>query len=121
MKTLQEVQLKKKTALKGNWAVTAYKDWHSQRLETYNYDYSIYMADLNYLEQLMKDDLQYALCRFILEVTKKKGDGPYPGKTLYQMIVTIQKYLVVNKLKWKLVEGDEFEELRNVLDNIMHE
>ena len=37
------------------------------------------------------------------------------------MIVAIQKYLIVNKLKWKLVEGDEFEECRTVLDNIMQE
>ena len=59
----------------------------------------IYFANLRDLPTLTKDNLQHALCRFVPEVTKKKGVGPYPGKTLYQMIVTIQKYLWVNKIK----------------------
>ena len=37
------------------------------------------------------------------------------------MIVAIQKYLWINKLKWKLVEGAEFDDLKTVLDNVMKE
>ena len=37
------------------------------------------------------------------------------------MIVVIQKYLFVNKLKWKLIESDNFEDMRTVLDNVMQE
>ena len=73
------------------------------------------------LESLTKENLQHSLCRFVPEVTKRKGDGLYPGKTLYQMIVAIQKYLWINKLKWKLVEGAEFDDLKTVLDNVMKE
>ena len=73
--------------------------------------------NLNDLESLTKENLQHALCRFIPEATKSRGEGPYPGATLYQMIVAIQKYLFVNKLKWKLIEGEEFDEMRTVLDN----
>ena len=92
IKQLQQIQLKKRTASKCNWAVTAYNDWHEERLKNFNYDYGIYMADLNNLCSLMKEDLQYALCRFVPEVTKKKGTGLFPGKTLYQMIAAIQKH-----------------------------
>ena len=55
------------------------------------------------------------------EVTKSKGDGPYPGKTLYQMIVAIQKFLQINKLDWKLIHGNDFQDLRIVLDNVIKE
>ena len=37
------------------------------------------------------------------------------------MVVALQKYLNVNKLKWKLIEGEEFDEMRTVLDNVMQE
>ena len=61
------------------------------------------------------------LCRFIPEVTKKRGDGEYPGATLYQMIIAIQKYLVVNKVKWRLLDDLEFDDMRTVLDSVMRE
>ena len=41
--------------------------------------------------------------------------------TLYQMCTSIQKYLNVNKIPWKILEGPKFEDLRNVLDNVMKE
>ena len=81
---------------KYNWAVRAYCDWTEERFRTFNYDYSIYTADLNKLESLTKGDLQHALCRFVPEVTKSQGDGPYPVCTLYQLVVAIQKYLAIS-------------------------
>ena len=119
IKELQQIQLKKSYESKCNWAVTAYNDWRHERLRTFNYDYPIYSADLNNLTTLQKDNLEYSLCRFVPEVTRKKGEGPFPGKTLYQMVAAIQKYLSVNKIKWKLV--DECEDLKVVLDNVMQE
>ena len=118
---LKQIKLKKKTEAKCNWAVNAYVDWRAERLTTFNYDAPIYFADLRDLSTLTKDNLQHALCRFIPEVTKKRGEGLYPGRTLYQMIVSIQKHLFINKLKWKIIDGDEFEEVRTVLDNVMRE
>ena len=96
--------------------MTAYVDWWNDRLEKYNYDAPIYSADLLYLT-----NLNHALCRSIPEVTRKHGTGPFPSATLYQMIVAIQKYLVVNKLKWNLMDLDEFEDTRTVHDNAMQE
>ena len=76
---------------------------------------------IHQLTELEMANLNHALCRFIPEVSKKHGEGEYPGATLYQMMVGIQKYLFVNKIKWKLMELDEFEEMRTVLDNVMKE
>ena len=118
---LKQIQMKKKSGSKLNWVVTAYNDWHNERLEKFNYDVGIYFADLNNLKELTKDNLQHALCRFVPEVEHKWGEGQFPGKTLYQMIVAIQKYLWINKIKWKLVQGEEFDDLQTVLDNVMKE
>ena len=52
-------------------------------------------------------------------MTRKKGEGLFPGKTLYQMVAAIQKHLNVNKIQWKLV--DDCEDLKTVLDNVMQE
>ena len=61
------------------------------------------------------------MIRFIPEVTKVNGEGLYPGKTLYQLCTSIQKYLNINKIPWKLVKGSEFSDLQTVLDNVMKE
>ena len=37
------------------------------------------------------------------------------------MIKAIEKYLIVNKIKWNLTDGADFEEVRTVLDNVMQE
>ena len=118
---LKQIQMKKKTQSKLNWTVTAYVDWRNDRLQNFNYDVGIYYMQMLDLKSLMKENLQHVLCRFVPEVTKKKGDGLFPGKTLYQMVVAIQKYLWVNKIKWKLVECDNFDDLKTVLDNVMKE
>ena len=112
------IQLKKRTFSKMSWGVNAYNEWRKVRLER-EYNACIFNANLEDLENLNKIELEEALCHFIPEVTKSKGDGEYPGKTLYEMIVSIQKYLNVNKLNWKLVVGPDFNNLRVVLDNVM--
>ena len=108
IKKMQQIQMKKSTESKSKWAVNAYNDWRDAQLETFNYDYGIYKANLRNLEKLTKENFQYALCRFVPEVAKKCGEGLYPGKKLYQMIVAIQKHLWVNKVDWELVEGRNF-------------
>ena len=54
-------------------------------------------------------------------MTKIRGEGLYPGKTLYQMLVAIPKHLRTNKLNWDIVEGKDFSEVKVVLDNVMKE
>ena len=81
----------------------------------------VYYSDLNDLANLKLENFREAMCYFIPEVTKSKGEGLYPGRTLYQMCMSIQKYLNVNKIPWKIIEGSEFEDVKTVLDNVMKE
>ena len=118
---LKQIRLKKKSESKVNWAVKAYNDWRNERFYNFNYNVGIYYADLNNLESLTSDNFEHAMCRFIPEVTKVMGEGPYPRKTLYQMVVAIQKYLNINKIMWKLVDGVNFIDLNTVLENVMQE
>ena len=73
------------------------------------------------MSKLEKCNLEHALCAFVPEVTKVCGEGLYPGSTLYQMIVAIQKFLNVNKLHWQLIDKQQFPDLKIVLDNVMKE
>ena len=102
------MKLKDTTESKVNWAVSAYNDWRNKHLYNFQCNVGIYEADLNDMPNLTKENLQHALCHFIPEVTKVKGEGPYPGSTLYEMIVAIQKYLKINKIFWQFVDSFEF-------------
>ena len=73
------------------------------------------------LNDICKESFSEAFCYFIPEVTKVKGDGMYPAKTLYQMVVAIQKHLNVNKLPWHLLDDKKFSNVRIMLDNVMKE
>ena len=117
---LKEITVKRKTGSKLSWAVSAFEDWRNERLESLQYDYSIYSLDLRLLDRLTKPELAETLCCFIPEVRKRSGEH-YPGKTLYQMVIAIQSYLNNNKIPWKLIDDPEFIEVRTVLDNIMIE
>ena len=81
----------------------------------------IFNANLGNLQDLDSVSFAEALCYFIPEVTKAKGEGLYPAKTLYQMIIALQKYLNVIKIPWKLIDDPQFENVKIVLDNITKE
>ena len=117
---LKQLKLKRQSKPKLKWAVNAFREWRQARLER-EVDNTILECDLNNLHAISKQNLEYSLCRSVPEVTKSKGDGLYLGKTLYKMIVAIQKFMQINKIKWKLIHGDDFEDLRIVLDNVMKE
>ena len=120
--TLQQKQLKKRTLAKVQWAIRAYNEWRVNRLQdSDSYDQLIFEANLEDLEHLSKNALKHALCRFVPEVTKIKDGADYPGKTLYEMVVCIQKHLNENGLNWKLIDDFEFKELKTVIDNVMKE
>ena len=70
---LQQIQLKKRSKAKCNWAISAYNEWCEERLRTFNDNFGIYNPDLYDLPSVKKENLQYALCRFVLEVTKSRG------------------------------------------------
>ena len=61
----------------------------------------------------------FLICKFLAEVTKVKDGTEYPGQTLYHLVVSIQKFLNEKGKYWKIIEGKEFVEVHNVLDNLM--
>ena len=119
MNDLRQEKLKKKTASKVNWGVMAYNRWREARLN-FEHDPIIELADITDLSKLTKENFIYAMCFFIPEVVKK-DDTLYPGPSLYQLCVAIQKHLNFNKMPWKIVEGPEFCDIKTILDNIMKE
>ena len=120
MRDLQHEKLKKKSEAKMNWGIMAYDRWRSARLKVVTGDDAIDIVDIHDFENLTKSRFIEAMCYFIPEVVKK-NDELYPGPTLYQMCVAIQKFLNFNKIMWKIVEGPEFYEIKTVLDNVMKE
>ena len=66
-------------------------------------------------------NLSHSLCLFIPEVTKIKDGAPYPGATLYQMVIAIQHHLNKGGLNWKLIDVFEFKNVKTILDNVMKE
>ena len=119
---LKKRHLKKKTFSKMQWGVRAYNDWRNQRLmDKSSFDAKLLEADLTNVPNLSKENLVHALCMFIPEVTKLKDGSDYPGKTLYEMVTSIQKYLHQNNKFWKLLDDCEFRDVRTVLDNVMKE
>ena len=121
LKQLKTRTMKKRSETKMWWGVRAYKEWRMARLNDENkIDYDILESDLSDVKLLCKDKFENALCIFIAEVKKVNGSD-YPGKTLYQLAVSIQRFLVEGGLNWKLVDGPDFKNFRVVLDNIMKE
>ena len=103
------------------WGIKAYNDWRSVKLSfSDTYDVRILRSDVSDVQNLNKDDFEYSICRFLAGVVKVKDGSEYPGHTLFQLVVSIQKHLSHKGLKWKLTDG-QFANLRNVLDNLMKE
>ena len=103
------------------WGVKAYKEWRTSRInDIVNFDIKIFDADLDKVDVLTKENFAYALCSFIPEVTKLDGSD-YPGKTLYEMLMLIQKFLHQSRKYWKLLDDSEFRDVKTVLDNVMKE
>ena len=86
-----------------------------------NYDCKIFETNLDEVSLLTKENLVYALCKFIPEVTKVKNGDRYLGATLYQLVIAIQRHLHERGVNWKLIDGPDFASVKTVLDNVMKE
>ena len=104
------------TMKKVMWAKQMYGDWRLFRGSQENL--KTYYCDLDDLSTFNKFELSEALCRFITEV-KKFDCSDYPAKTLYDIIICLQFWLETQGLMWKLLNEDEFKDLRFTLDNLM--
>ena len=121
LQALKTKTMKKRSESKMLWGVRTYQEWREKKLsDVSNYNEDIFNANLDDLKNVTISNLENSLCIFIAEVTKVNGDD-YPGTTLYQLTVSIQKFLNENDINWKLVDGPQFKQFRVVLDNILKE
>ena len=118
---MMEVTFQQCTESKIKWAVKAYCDWRDVKLDQEDCPSEILYADIRDTGSLTKENLEYSLCRFIVEVKKSRDEGDYPGRTLYQMSCAIQSHLRKKKIDWKIVHGDGFVDFNRVLDSVMQE
>ena len=118
---MMQIQFQNRTEAKIKWSVNCYNNWREMRLTRPNCCLEILESDINVPASLDKKSFEYALCRFICEVKKTKNEGDYPGRTLYQMACALQNHLRKNKVNWKLLHGDEFQDFNRVLDSVMKE
>ena len=114
--------IKRRSLAEMQWGMHAFHDWREHQLQdAINYDCRIFETNLDDVTVLTKENLAYSLCKFIPEITKVKDDSPYPGATLYQLVIAIQHHLNEKGLNWKLIDGVEFRSVKTVFDNIMKE
>ena len=117
---LSNKQFAEQSKRKIRWAVNLYCDWRKVRMQDSMCASAISRADLDVVVDLYKEDLAYALARFIREIKKLNGEE-YPPNTLREVIIMIQMHLNQNGIFWKLLDDSVFVFLRNVLDNTMKE
>ena len=122
IRRMMEMNYEIRSEAKIKWAVKAYREWREMRLDSGNEcETEILMTDLDDVGSLTQQNLEFALCRFIVEVKKSKENEDFPGRTLYQMSVALQNHLKKKGLNWKLVHGDGFVNFNRVLDKVMQE
>lgn len=67
---------------------------------------------------MSKEELVYLLPRFLSEVKKMNGED-YPGKTLYELLLSIQMHMETVGGSFKLIDDPEFIKVKNTLDTLM--
>ena len=100
------------------WAVNLYNVWHSNRMKEQFVLHQIVRADMSLGQPFDQAELSFALSQFITGV-KKVDNTEYPPNTIRELIIMIQMHLHQNGIYWKLLDGESFHGLRNVLDNLM--
>ena len=117
---LQKKRFAPESQKKMKWAVNMYSEWRRNRLANGMCPQQLIDCNLDLLGSFHQSQLSFALSRFIVEVRRLDGKE-YPPNTLREIIVCIQMFLHENGIMWKLIDGDNFVGLRNVLDNTMKE
>ena len=67
---MMEVTFQQRTEAKIKWAVKSYCDWRVVKLDSKDCPSEILYADICDTATLTKENLEFALCRFIVEVKK---------------------------------------------------
>ncbi len=99
------------------WAVNLFRDWCFTRIRVPGSDGRLRWCDIND-SRIQASNLSYCLCRFLSEVCHADGTE-YPAKTLYNIVIMIQMHCDKLGKTWKLVNGPQFVDVKNTLDNLM--
>ena len=75
-------------------------------------------CDLDDRSTISQESLNEALPMFITEVKKMDGTN-FPGKTLYEILISVQFYLETLGYGWKLLNYAKFREVKLTLDNMI--
>ena len=102
------------------WCLGMYDQWRNNRLLDPYVANEIKRANLSSLFTFSAGDLEYALCRFVREVKKIDGSD-FPPNTVRELVIMVQMYLNENSINWKLLDGELFPNLCNVVDNTIKE
>ena len=115
MQNLTRKSFSDETHKKIDWVVRMYRDWHVYRNGLGLHYISCDVEDMSTVTQ---ESLNFAFCRFVVEVKKVDG-SEFPAKTLYDIIICVQFHLELQGLTWKLLNDDVFSDLKFTLDNTM--
>ena len=78
---------------KWNWVLNIFEEWRETRNEAVLKVENSGEPVLNQrIDEMSDEDLDFFLGRFVAEVRKEDGQE-YPGKTIYEMICSLQCYL----------------------------
>ena len=78
---------------KWNWVLNIFEEWRETRNEAVlKVENSGEPVPNQRIDEMSDEDLDFFLGRFVAEVRKEDGQE-YPGKTIYEMICSLQCYL----------------------------
>ena len=109
---------------KWNWVLNVFEEWRETRNEAVLKVENSGEPVLNQrVAQMSDEDLDFFLARFVAEVRKEDGQE-YPGKTIYEMIFSLQCYLCFQR-KGPLFlidkKGCKFRNLNSSLNFVLKE
>ena len=106
------------------WVLKVFEDWKKQRNEAVlKQDYSGEAVIRQDIDEMSDEMLDFTLARFVAEVRKEDGQE-YPGKTVYEILSSIQMYLRVQcKRNITLIDkkGCTFRNLNSALNFVRKE
>ena len=104
------------TMQKVNWATKMYREWRIFRND--NSELQKINCDLDNVSTISKSSLIEGICKFITEVKKLDG-SEFSAHTLYDIVICLQFHLETLGYNYRLLNQDQFSEIRFTLDNVM--
>ncbi len=107
----------KSTDRKISWAANLFRIWRQKRIDEGTGEGEISWCDIDD-SNLNPEVLSHVLPTFINEIKRVDGED-YPPNTVYSIIVMLQLFFEKRGKMWKLLDGSDFNNLHNTVDNIM--